>query len=67
MKHLLFFLLAPFALTVSAQTPETPVAKGEYVSYGDPITAEGALTLAEFDKATADVDSLSHEAHYRDH
>lgn len=58
MKHLLFLLLAPCATAAVAQAPEAPAAKGEYVSYGDPITAEGAISMAEFEKAAAASDSI---------
>ena len=59
MKHLLFLLLAPAAFTAYAQEPASPVVKtGDYVSYGDAINAEGALTMAEFEKAATDKDSL---------
>lgn len=59
MKHFLFALLAPFAFTAYAQTPATSATAGEYASYGDPITAEGAITVADFEKAAATVDSMS--------
>lgn len=59
MKHLLFLLLAPAAFTVYAQEPANPVVKtGDYVSYGDAINADGAITMAEFEKVAADKDSL---------
>ena len=59
MKHLLLLLLAPFALTACAQAPVTSSTDGEYASYGDAITADGTITMADFEKAAANVDSLS--------
>ncbi|MGV9013774.1 MAG: DUF4920 domain-containing protein [Flavobacteriales bacterium] len=64
MKHLLFLLLTPFALTSFAQAPQTTAASvGTFVSYGDSITAEGAISVAEFEKAAANVDSMSTKIH----
>lgn len=60
MKYLLFLLLAPAAFSVCAQESiSTEGKKGAYVSYGDAITADGAITMAEFAKAAADKDSLT--------
>lgn len=60
MKHLLFFLLALAALPVCAQVPaHNEVKTGDYVSYGDAINADGAISMAEFDKTAADADSLN--------
>ncbi len=60
MKHLLFLLLAPAALTACAQAPQvTETQTGAYVSYGDSITADGAISVGEFEKAAANMDSMS--------
>jgi hypothetical protein len=59
MKHLLFLFLVPFALSACAQAPATSSTDGEYASYGDAITADGTITMTDFEKAAANVDSLS--------
>ena len=59
MKHLLFLVLALAAFTVRAQEPASPeVRTGDFVSYGDAIDAQGAISMAEFEKAAMDKDSL---------
>ncbi|MCC6839353.1 MAG: DUF4920 domain-containing protein [Flavobacteriales bacterium] len=59
MKHLFFLLLAPAAITVQAQEPATAAAPtGKYTSYGDAITPDGAMSMAEFEAAAARTDSL---------
>lgn len=55
MKKYLVFL---FALTLGAAHAQAP-AKEEYASYGDAITLDGAISMAEFDKASATADSLA--------
>ncbi len=64
MKHLLFLFLTPFALTACAQAPQTTaVSAGTFVSYGDSITADGAISVADFEKAATNVDSMSTKIH----
>lgn len=59
MKHLLFLLLAALALPAMAQTPAAATAQADrYTSYGDAITPEGAISVAEFEQAAAQADSL---------
>lgn len=58
MKHLFTLLLAVAACTAIAQTPATGTT-AEYASYGDAMTPDGALSMADFEKAAAGVDSLS--------
>lgn len=59
MKHLLLLLLMPFAIGVHAQRSKTAIkSAGAYTSYGDAIRLEGAMTMAEFEKAAAGKDSL---------
>lgn len=55
MKKLLFLLLAPMAIGVYAQAG---AAQGTYTSYGDAITPDGALSMADFEKAAAAADSM---------
>lgn len=60
MKHLLFLLLSPVALLTFAQSPSASVAAAsEYVNYGDPITPEGAISIAEFETLAASQDSVA--------
>ncbi len=58
MKHLFTLLLSATTLTAFAQAPEAN-AQAEYASYGEAITVDGALSVAEFEKAITGVDSLS--------
>lgn len=58
MKHFFTLLLSAATLTAFAQAPET-TAPVEYASYGDAITVDNAISMAEFEKATAGADSLS--------
>jgi hypothetical protein len=58
MKALFSLLFAMAVCTAQAQSTPT-----EYASYGDAITADGAMTVEEFSKAAADVDSLSAKLH----
>lgn len=59
MKHLLFLLLAPAALAVHAQEPAAAnVQADRYTSYGNAITPDGAISVAEFEQAAAKADSL---------
>jgi len=58
MKHSLLFLLVP-ALLMACGHSETPAADtATYASYGDSITADGAISMDEFEKASANTDSL---------
>ena len=57
MKHLAFLLLSAAACSAQAQNA-SPAAKAEYTSYGDAITPEGAISVAEFGKAAAKLDSM---------
>lgn len=60
MKKLLFLMLAPLAVATYAQNDaKAQVPKGTYVSYGDAISPDGAMSIAEFEKAAANVDSMS--------
>lgn len=59
MKKLLLLLFAPLAVGVHAQSDAKADAPlGTYVSYGDAITPDGAMSMADFEKAAADVDSM---------
>lgn len=58
MKHFFTLLLGAFAFTAFAQAPDTKTAT-EYASYGDAITPEGAISVAEFEKAATTADSMS--------
>jgi hypothetical protein len=55
MKSFLLFLALSAGLSLHAQ----PAATAEYASYGDAITADGALSVAQFQDALSDKDSLS--------
>src|SRR5690606_14024781 len=54
MKLLLSALFALALFSARAQN-----APAEYASYGDAITADGAITVDEFAKATANTDSIA--------
>ena len=59
MKNLLFLLLAPVALFACGQAPVSSDAKASaYTGYGDSITTDGAITMAQFEKSAANVDSM---------
>ena len=58
MKHLLFLLLTPIAFGAHAQEPATEVTSGGYISYGDLITLDGAISMAEFEKEMTGSDSV---------
>ncbi len=59
MKHLLLLLLAPLALPAFAQAPAAQVAEpGTFVSYGDLITTDGTITMAEFERLAAAQDTV---------
>ncbi|MEO8734084.1 MAG: DUF4920 domain-containing protein [Flavobacteriales bacterium] len=58
MKAILLSLLFPAMLTACAQSGKPATDMATYASYGDSITANGALTMEEFAKATAHTDSL---------
>ncbi len=58
MKHLFLLLLTPIAFGAYAQEPATEVTSGGYISYGDLITLDGAISMAEFEKAMAVSDSV---------
>lgn len=59
MKKLLLLLFAPLAVGAYAQSDaKAEVAQGTYVSYGDAITPDGALSMVEFEKAATEVDSM---------
>lgn len=59
MKQLCSLLFAAATCTAFAQVPETNATPAEYVSYGDAITLDGAISVGEFEKAIQGVDSLS--------
>lgn len=58
MKHLLLLLaLLPTAFHAQAQQ-EGQAKEATYASYGEAITPDGAITVAEFEKAAANMDSM---------
>lgn len=59
MKHLLTFFLALTSCFTWAQSTAPQAPTDDYAAYGDAITVDGALSMAEFGKATAGADSLS--------
>lgn len=59
MKKLLFLLLAPLAVGTYAQSDAKAQApQGTYTSYGDIITPDQAMSMADFEKAATEVDSM---------
>lgn len=58
MKALLLSLLVPVLITACAQSGTPAADTATYASYGDSITADGALSMADFEKAVANTDSL---------
>ncbi|HRN38576.1 MAG TPA: DUF4920 domain-containing protein, partial [Flavobacteriales bacterium] len=59
MKTLFSLLALALAVTLHAQEPvQTDRDPGSYISYGDAITPDGAIGMAEFEAAAARKDSL---------
>lgn len=59
MKTLFSLLALALAVTLHAQEPvQTDRGPGSYISYGDAITPDGAIGMAEFEAAAARKDSL---------
>lgn len=60
MKKLLLLLLAPLAVGSYAQSDaQATTAQGTYTSYGDAITPDGAISMADFERSATAVDSMA--------